>query len=284
MEANGAPPELLDLARSPGGVATAFKLFTAGQGKGNDVYGTPIYGVDAEGKTTLGVIGKTGEYVPVDTGGTTPTQPIQWLDTGTGFVPGSKQTGRPLPGGETIPIENRAAAAETARGQIEGKTEAEAVADLPRIISNAEQTIKVIDSIMNDPALPGITGMFQGRMPPLTQAGTDLWVKIKQAQGKTFLEAYQTLKGGGQITEIEGAKAEAAVARLERAQSTPAYKEALQDLRDIIETGVQRARSKAGDAIQSPNAGNGLKPGSVEDGYRYKGGPPGDPNSWEQVQ
>lgn len=31
-------------------------------------------------------------------------------------------------------------------------------------------------------------------------------------------------------------------------------------------------------------AGNGPQPGVIEDGYRFKGGNPADPNSWEQVQ
>ena len=37
---------------------------------------------------------------------------------------------------------------------------------------------------------------------------------MEQIRGKNFLTAYQQLKGGGAITEIEGTKAEAAQARL----------------------------------------------------------------------
>jgi hypothetical protein len=35
---------------------------------------------------------------------------------------------------------------------------------------------------------------------------------------------------------------------------------------------------------EMPGAGGGLQPGAIEDGYRYNGGPPADPNSWEPVQ
>lgn len=35
---------------------------------------------------------------------------------------------------------------------------------------------------------------------------------------------------------------------------------------------------------EMPDASGGLQPGVIEDGYRYNGGPPADPNSWEPVQ
>lgn len=99
--------------------------------------------------------------------------------------------------------------------------------------------------------MPGITGRIQGRIPPISQGGTDLSVKIKQMQGKVFLEAFESLKGGGQITEVEGAKAEAAMARLDRAQSTEAYQAALDELADVIRGGMARAQSKAGAPAQA---------------------------------
>ncbi|MDB6179341.1 hypothetical protein PAF17_17785 [Paracoccus sp. Z330] len=64
----------------------------------------------------------------------------------------------------------------------------------------------------------------------MSPAGTDLNTRIQQAQGQTFLEAFESLKRGGQITEVEGKKVGVAMARLNRAQATDAYQDALNDL------------------------------------------------------
>ena len=82
--------------------------------------------------------------------------------------------------------------------------------------------------------------MIQGQLPPVTQGGTDLVSKIEQMQGQAFLQAFQSLKGGGAITEREGQAALNAVARLQRTQSQEAFQASLQELRTIIERGKRR--------------------------------------------
>ena len=109
------------------------------------------------------------------------------------------------------------------------------------LADGAFDAITLIDDIYNDPALPDVTGMLQGRAPALTQDGTDLVEKIDQLKGKAFLQAFETLKGGGQITEREGLAATKAIARLERKQSPEAYRESLKALRSV----VQRVRARA---------------------------------------
>lgn len=69
---------------------------------------------------------------------------------------------------------------------------------------------------------------------------------IKQVQGKNFLEAYKTLKGGGQITEVEGIKATEAMSRIgARTQGDESAREAWAELEQIIMNGYARARAKA---------------------------------------
>lgn len=125
---------------------------------------------------------------------------------------------------------------------------AEASFDLPRVEQNTQQAIDDIEKLKNHPGLPHITGMYSKLpvIPGTQQASAD--ALAKQIQGQTFLQAYQTLKGGGAITEVEGSKAEAALARLQRAQSTEDYQAALGDLESVLTKGLKRAQQQAGGA------------------------------------
>lgn len=226
----------------------------------------PQYGVDDQGNPVIIQIGKDGTATrtALPEGVTFQKEPIR-IDGGTEWIlldPISRQpVGR-------IPKQLREAAAETAGGRIEGENAANAASNLSGNLAQADQSIALIDSIISDPALAGITGMVQGRLPPMTQAGTDLNVKIKQLQGKAFLEAFESLKGGGAITEREGVAATEAMARLDRAQSTAEYVAALTELRNIMQTGAERARASAGQSGTTPAATTGL----TDDDMQWLGG------------
>ena len=105
----------------------------------------------------------------------------------------------------------------------------------------ALQSLELIDAVRNSPALASVTGMLQGRMPPRNQEGTDLLIKIEQLQGQAFMQAFESLKGGGQITEKEGQAATAAIARLDRRQSEEAYRAALDELYYIMDRARMRS-------------------------------------------
>jgi len=113
-------------------------------------------------------------------------------------------------------------------------------------VNQADQMLQTIDSALDDPALGYATGSnyLLGAIPGTgaKRAAT----KIDQLQGQVFLEAYQRLKGAGVITEIEGQKAEQALARLDRAQSDEDFKSALMELRTTVQTAKKRAELMAG--------------------------------------
>lgn len=115
----------------------------------------------------------------------------------------------------------------------------------PAAIQTAEQTTQLVDSLLQHPALrmgTGGTSLLLNRIP-----GTptyDFGQRVEQLQGRAFLQAFESLKGGGQITEVEGRKATQAIARLSTAQTETAFREALTELRDITSAAADRARAK----------------------------------------
>jgi hypothetical protein len=146
-------------------------------------------------------------------------------------------------------------------------TERAAAADAQsQAAATAADSIALIDAVLNDPNLGAVTGMVQGRLPPLTQAGTDLVTRIEQLQGQAFLQAFESLKGGGAITEREGLAAQNAIARLNRAQSREAFEQALKDLRAIVERGLNRASNAQ--APGQPSGGTEINGVIVGDPYQ----------------
>lgn len=132
-----------------------------------------------------------------------------------------------------------------------GKAAGKAGADLPRIIDNATLALKNIEQIRSHPGKEwgvGVAGVVPG-IPGTQQKGfVEL---VHQAKGKAFLEAFNSLKGGGQITEVEGNKATQAIARLDRSQTKEDFDAALNDLEEVVNMGLLRAKRMAGTAQPS---------------------------------
>jgi hypothetical protein len=74
--------------------------------------------------------------------------------------------------------------------------------------------------------------------------------RISQLEGQVFMKAIDDLKGSGTITDIEGAKGQAAISRLSLAQSDEEMKEALEELRGVLNLGVESYNRK----YQQPSA------------------------------
>ena len=66
--------------------------------------------------------------------------------------------------------------------------------------------------------------------------------------------AINTLRGTGQITEIEGAKATAAINRMSLAQSEVEFVRAANDFKDALNRGYKAAQQRAGVAPINLNA------------------------------
>jgi hypothetical protein len=161
--------------------------------------------------------------------------------------------------------ENQAAAKARGKKLAENKVEAERA--LPGAIATAEQTLTLIDEMIGDARVSkdgkkwevpkggrdpaeGFTDYvglgFPGERFLEGSDAASYERRQLQIEGKTFLEAYESLRGGGAITVIEGAKGEQAISRMNKAQNEVEYIKAARELQEIVRKGVERARKKAG--------------------------------------
>jgi hypothetical protein len=127
-----------------------------------------------------------------------------------------------------------------------GKLDGAATAALPQQKALKDDITNQIDAVLIDPALDGAVGPMQGRIPSFTGASIGFDQRIKQLQGGAFLQARQMLKGGGQITDYEGQKAEQAIARLSQAQTEDDFKLALSDFRQAVNDGYAKLEAQYG--------------------------------------
>jgi hypothetical protein len=134
------------------------------------------------------------------------------------------------------------------------ESEATAKIDLPRVESEAEYLKNLVSQAIEHPGFSGAVGAPSWGKAMAYVPGTpeaDFMSVHKQITGKNFMQAYQTLKGGGQITEVEGQKATEALSRLNTATSEKAYKEAAEEFLGEIDRLTKLAEKKAGKAEDS---------------------------------
>lgn len=166
-------------------------------------------------------------------------------------------------------------AAAKATGEAIAKNDVAAKQALPGIITNAQTALDVVDQMVGKQEVRDKNGkLIQAATKPhpgFENAVGATWVPgarfvpgtdaagfqalQDQIEGTAFLSAFEALKGGGAISEKEGAKATAARLRMTLAQDEKEYIKAAREFQDIVRTGVQNAQRKAGGAATSGGAG-----------------------------
>lgn len=164
-----------------------------------------------------------------------------------------------------------------ATGEAIAKGDVTARQALPKIITRAEEGLRLIDEMIGKQEVRDASGKvvqaatkphpgFQNavgttwlpgaRFVPGTDAA-DFQARFDQVKGASFLEAFESLKGGGAITEKEGAKATDAINRMALAQSEKEFVSAARDLQEVVRKGVTNAQRKAaGSAAPAPASPN----------------------------
>lgn len=143
----------------------------------------------------------------------------------------------------------------------DAKAAAEAQRDLPKVVDTANRALRLIDEMIGtkgrelrpgEKPVPPHKGfstavgatLFPGAgFIPGTDT-SDFKARLNEVKGGAFMEAFQTLKGGGQITEVEGQKATQAITRMDTAQSEAEFVRAAREFQDVIRAGVKRAQQK----------------------------------------
>lgn len=162
----------------------------------------------------------------------------------------------------------RRMAAARVTGEAIAKGDVAAQQALPKVITRAEEGMRLIDEMIGKQEVRDASGKviqaatkphpgFQNavgttwlpgaRFVPGTDAA-DFQARFDQVKGASFLEAFESLKGGGAITEKEGAKATEAINRMALAQSEREFVSAARDLQEVVRKGVANAQRKAGGA------------------------------------
>ena len=143
-----------------------------------------------------------------------------------------------------------------AQGFIDGPTAKLMIEELDRqksektSIQGKAALMARIDALINDPNLEdalGFEGIIRGFA---SNIGLDPNVArvnemIKQVRGEVFLEGFEKLKGAGQITELEGQKAEQAYARLGQMQGYADYVNSLKELRFYVDIFSRRLQGES---------------------------------------
>jgi hypothetical protein len=168
------------------------------------------------------------------------------------------------------PVDSRALALDKAKRQQDFAEKA------PAALEMMNQTLTNIDDLIGDTKVVNGKIVYGTKKPhegfessvgfsgaPLAKyiSGSpvsDFRSRFDQIKDKTFLQAFENLKGAGQITEVEGAKATSALNRMSLAQSEKEFITAAREFEQNIKSGMELARKRAG--MANSNSGWRVKP------------------------
>ena len=176
-------------------------------------------------------------------------QPIQTADGTYAFNSrtGKMELSSPVKGAQNDPVLQRELAGAKAGGKVTGTAQGTAQTTLDQTLFQGETTLKQLDDLLAHPGFSTAVGVGNEitRFAPSGSEPRNFLTRLDQLKGEQFLQAFQSLKGGGQITEVEGKKATEAIARMNATSSEAEFRQATKDFGDVIRAGMSRAQNQA---------------------------------------
>lgn len=144
------------------------------------------------------------------------------------------------------------AAAAVERGKAIGQVEGAAIAGAPVDVATADETLRLIEGVRQDPGLDiGTGGTSIANIVP-GSPGYDFQNRVNQLLSGGFLTAIDQLRGMGALSNAEGQTATRAISRMDTATSKPAFLDALSDYENIVRMGRERAASRVPQPAPTP--------------------------------
>ena len=142
-----------------------------------------------------------------------------------------------------------------------------------KINAQVGNLFNVLNQFENHPGLSDLVGAkgggailsYAGKETPI--AGTNAAgakALLDQIKGQQFLQAFESLKGGGQISNAEGETATKALSAINERTSEKDLKQNINTLRDILQRAQQRASTRAQQGYQRVSVQSPMQQGSIE--------------------
>jgi hypothetical protein len=195
-----------------------------------------------------------------------------WTDPKGNFTPYPKEPKEAPTADEVAAATERAAKAREV-GQAAGVAQSA----LAGARTNVNSTMALIDSLENHKGLSAVIGLpnpmkggFGFAQTPGSDAA-DFKTQLDNLTGKMFIAAFESLKGGGAISEKEGEAATRAIANLSKMQSEKQFRQNLAILKQTLANGYATLEQKAkGSAGMAPSGAPAAPETKTVNGVTYE--------------